>query len=72
MFVDPIRVYGAYFYDVITDTLQAITLFLNCHLKYGLASIALIVISYITTVIHLICSLNINPLDAVCYPYYHT
>lgn len=67
----PISTYGFYHYDIITDILQIIALFSNCHWRYGFISILFIVISYITSVIHLILFMDQDLFTAISYPYYH-
>ena len=71
IFFGPIRIYGFYHYDVATDLLQTGTLFSNCHYKYGIASIFLIVISYIITTLHLRFYLRVRWSKAIFYPFYH-
>ena len=70
-FLGPIKAYGFYHKDIISDTIHTITLFLNCHWKYGIASIAIVLTSYFSTVLHLILFMNEKPLTASTYPYRH-
>ena len=67
----PISTYGFYHYDLITDTLQTINLFNNCHYNYGMLSISFILISYLTTALHLIFFLKKDKWIALAYPYHH-
>ena len=71
IFFGPIRIYGFYHYDVVTDFLQAGSLFSNCHYKYGIASILFIFISYVTTTFHLRFYLRVKWTKAIFYPFYH-
>ena len=69
---DPLKSYGAYYCDLITDVLQAYTLFDNCHYKYAVTSISLLGMSYVVTVLHLIFLLKEPPFKAMMYPINHT
>ena len=69
---DPLKSYGAYYYDMTTDVLQAYTLFDNCHLWYAVTSISLLGMSYVVTVLHLIFLLKEPPFKAMMYPINHT
>ena len=70
--VGPIRAYGLYHYDIITDVLQTYNFFANCQWKYAIGSILIMLSSYVTTVCHLIFSRNQETLVAIRYPYFHT
>ena len=67
----PMSTYGFYHYDIITDIMQTVNLFQNCHHRYGILSICFILISYLTTVIHLIYFMEKDKFTAMFYPYYH-
>ena len=72
LFLDPVKTYGVYYYDITTDILQTYTLYDNCHYYYAVTSVCLMIASYVTTVLHLVHFLNISPLRASMYPYYHS
>ena len=65
---DPLKSYGAYYYDITTDVLQAYTLYNNCHYKYAITSISMLGMSYVVTVLHLIFLLKEPPYKALRYP----
>ena len=69
---DPVKTYGAYYYDVTTDVLQAYTLYDNCHYRNAATSISLLGMSYVVTVLHLIFILKQTPFKAMRYPINHT
>ena len=70
--VGPLLTSVVYYCDVGTDIVQVITLATNCHYKYSIASCLIIVISYFTTVWHLIYFLKQPAKKAFLYPFYHS
>ena len=69
LIIGPIRAYGFYHYDVMTDYLQTYNYFANCHYKYGFTSLAVMLSSYIATVLHLKFFLKNDLLNAMKYPF---
>ena len=69
--IGPIKSYGLYYYDIISDFLFMITLFRNCHFKYGITSLSIMILSYLTTMIYLTVYMKQNFKKSLIYPYYH-
>ena len=69
---DPISIFGLYHFDLITDIYFTIKLFCNCHYNYGIASLAIILTSYLTTFFHLVFFMEKDVIIALTYPYHHT
>ena len=70
MVFGPLNTIGFYHYDIISDILQIVSLFRNCHKYYASLSIFFLVLSYFTTALHLICN-GETWLDAIAYPHRH-
>ena len=71
LILGPLRAYGLYHYDVLTDFFQTYNYFANCHYKYGAASLAVILSSYVSTVLHLKFFMKQDFLVALKYPFLH-
>ena len=69
--IGPIRSYGFYHYDVMTDYLQTYNYFANCQYDYGITSLIVMLSSYIATVLHLKFFLEQDLLVAIKYPFIH-
>ena len=69
--IGPLLTYGLYYFDLYSDTYNMISLFLNCHYYYGTMSLAIMLVSYISTAIFLKFKFNQDFKKALLYPYYH-
>ena len=69
--IGPMLTYGLYYLDLFSDTYNMITLFINCHFYYGVMSLAIMLLSYITTTICLKYKFDQDFKKALLYPYYH-
>ena len=69
--IGPLLSYGLYYFDLYSDTYNMITLFVNCHFYYGSMSLAIMLISYISTAIFLKYKFDQDFKKALLYPYYH-
>ena len=69
--IGPLLTYGLYYFDLYSDTYNMITLFVNCHFYYGLTSLTIMLISYISTAMFLKYKFNQDFKKALLYPYYH-
>ena len=56
-----------YYGDILSDLINMITLYQNCHYKYFGLSLTILVVSYLTTVLYLRFNLNETWRRAVCY-----
>ena len=56
-----------YYGDLLSDIINMITLHQNCHYKYLVLSLAILVVSYLTTVLYLRFNLNETWRRAICY-----
>ena len=72
----PLLTYGLYNLDLLTDLFNTITLFQNCHPKYGILSVCIMLSSYITTVLYLKFQMklkwSLNGAVALFYPFQHS
>ena len=69
--IGPIKSYGLYYYDHISDIIFMVTLFRNCHKYYGIASLFIVIMSYISTVVLLVVRMKQKIKKAVLYPVYY-
>ena len=67
----PVKTSGLYYCDVASDYSFMITLYRNCHYKYGLMSLAILCFSYFVTVLYLAFCMKQNMKKAILYPCYH-
>ena len=68
----PLLTYCVYYYDILTDLLNAITLFQNCHKYLGMTSISIIFSSYITTLLYLKFQMEEKITVALLYPFHYS
>ena len=68
----PLLIYCLYYYDLLTDFVNTITLFQNCHKYLGLASMSIMLSSYTTTVLYLIFQMEEKISVAIFYPFQHS
>ena len=68
----PLLIYCLYYYDLLTDFVNTITLFQNCHKYLGLASMSIMLSSYTTTVLYLIFQMEEKIPVAFLYPFHHS
>ena len=67
----PLLTYGLYNFDLLTDLLNTVTLFQNCHTYLGLISMSIMLSSYITTVLYLKFEMEEKMSVALLYPFQH-
>ena len=70
--IGPVFTYGLYYYDYFSDFSLMITLFINCHYHYGLTSIAIMMLSYVTSAIFLKFKMKQEFKESLLYPYFHS
>ena len=70
--IGPVLTYGLYYYDYFSDLSLMITLFINCHYYYGITSIVIMVLSYVTSAIFLKFKMKQEFKESLLYPYYHS
>ena len=68
----PLLTYGLYNLDLLTDLFNTITLLQNCHPKYAILSICIMLSSYITTVLYLKFQMEHKMSVALFYPFQHS
>ena len=69
--IGPVLTSGLYYFDLYSDTVFMITLYMNCHVYYSIMSLAIMLVSYMSTAIYLKFKLNQDFKKAFLYPYYH-
>ena len=67
----PIFAYVLYYYDVLSDFINTITLFKNCQPLFASISLMIIFTSYLTTVIYLKYVMKETLISSLCYPLRH-
>ena len=67
-FFGPIITYILYYYDYYTDLSLTYDYFMSCNFIYGSISLAIIIVSYISTVFYLRYTTNTTMKSALCYP----
>ena len=67
-FIRPLFIVGLYYFDLGADVFQTYNLFHNCHFKFGSFSLAIIFLSYVTTVLYIKYHLKEQWKVALLYP----
>ena len=67
--VIPIRMCGIYYCDVLSDILQMLSLYNNCHLDFFITSVLILVSSHMITVIYVKVHSNLTRTSALFYPW---
>ena len=65
----PIRMCGIYYCDVLSDILQMLSLYNNCHLDFFITSLLILVTSHMITVVYVKVHSNLTRTSALFYPW---
>ena len=67
--VIPIRMCGFYYCDVLSDILQMLSLYNNCHIDFFISSLLILVTSHMITVVYVKVHSNLTRTSALFYPW---
>ena len=65
----PIRMCGIYYCDVLSDILQMLSLYNNCHIDFFITSLLILVTSHMITVVYVKVHSNLTRTSALFYPW---
>ena len=65
----PLRMCVLYYLDILSDIMQSIGLYMNCHVRYFSVSLSIIVSSYLITALHVKFSLKYSWCESIFFPW---